>query len=270
MKSGPMRYSVDRSTLAADTWSGLEAWCPAGTRVASGGGAISVRSLAGGDTTALFPADNALDLDSIDDDMFGVRFVNSSDKQHVMRAVAVCLAREEETLDYQAASESLPGGGYGRDIDCASSDRATGGGFVSTGDPDEIHLARFFPDFDPDPPAEGWHTVFTLQGMGNKTVTRWAICLPTGSFALMYRRSTATFDQGERGLLKRRCPDGTRAAGGGLQAFSQINLLAASVPYDDDDERGKAPDDGWKVRFQSGVDDNAVTVWAICLRRLTS
>jgi hypothetical protein len=258
---------VDRTDLAANSDSGLEAWCPDGTRVASGGGSLTAKTVSGGETTALFPEDNVLDLDTIHDDLFAARFVNSSDRQQAMRAVAVCLARDEDTLGYQEASESLAAGGYGRDIDCTSSDRATGGGFVASGDQEEVHLARFWPDLDPAPPAEGWRMVFVLGGAGNKTVTRWAICLPTGGFALKHKREAATFEDEERGVLKQRCPRRTRVVGGGLQAFSGINLLAATIPYDAGDD-DKAPDDGWKARFQSGADDNEVTLHAICLRRL--
>jgi len=61
------------------------------------------------------------------------------------------------------------------------------------------------------------------------------------------------------------CPDGTAASGGGAKVddFSLDSEVASSAPFDDNDQ-GKAPDDGWIAEGNAGITNVQLTAYAVC------
>lgn len=113
--------------------------------------------------------------------------------------------------------------------------------------------------------GSSFRRVLGLVSVGLTTVAL-SFAASTAHADLRYVRTpTKALPDGDHGSAKATCPSGTHVLGGGQYVFSGLNdaTLDTSTPFDGDD-RGRAPDDGWKSTVRSFSASNTLTVFAVC------
>ena len=107
-------------------------------------------------------------------------------------------------------------------------------------------------------------TAFAFNTIGEtRFAFVWAFCAPGKT---QYPSKHRILPLGETRTTKVPCPGGTRVLSGGvaLDGLNSDTHLDALLPFDDGD-RGKRPDDGWKVKATNvGGADKQFTAWAFC------
>jgi hypothetical protein len=93
--------------------------------------------------------------------------------------------------------------------------------------------------------------------------TAHAICLPQGTRKVRYVSKVDQLEPDEAAPITVKCPKRFNVSGGGFEGAGDI---LTSAPFDSRD-RGKAPDDGWRLRVLNlASSPDTYTVHAICLR----
>ncbi len=247
-------------------------WDPpyAGTRIACGGHASSWHVVSGGVrvtgsseqnmTATTRPMDLEAPYENPDDakpdDWF--ESVVSSVLGRTMTGFAVCTKRslryQRKTVPTQQSSERAA------KVSCPSGKHVVGGGaFIAT---TGSHLNSSYPL------KNGWRTRIHDTAGGAGLMEVHAVCRSLGKVRHVSKTVTGVGSGTTRSVVAR-CRAGEHVAGGGGRITGSIAEahLAATYPIDNGD-RGKAPDDGWKVvaRNSSGG-DKKVTAVALCVRR---
>ena len=266
-KSGKLRYVVVSESQGPGEL-GLSALCPQNTRLTSGGASMTGGPAGELNTASMFPLDfGDADNDFADD---GYRFVghtHASGNDVRVRVVAICLGKGQSHLSYRHDSSALMSGVQtaGNSHSCPQLQRVTGAGLDPGGLAIQNQLERLGPRVEP-------------SGVVNKAQGEWGMTKDTSSTILIhshticllapgvgklrYRISNLKMEAGETKTIKANCRGKARVIGGGFGNFP-TNLLA-STPFDDNDRR-KAPDDGWKVRVHADFAGPHRAI-AVCLK----
>jgi len=145
------------------------------------------------------------------------------------------------------------------DLACADGSHPTGGGFLQpsiVGEP-----------FWSFPLGDSWRVFMHVPAAGAQTVNAYVMCKKGN---LRHREKDLEIAAGKTKLAKVGCPGATHATGGGgaMEASGGDGWINSSYPYDDGD-RGRKPDDGWKIRiYNQDGDSHPMEVHAICQKRL--
>jgi hypothetical protein len=275
VKSGPLRYVTNTSSVGATDDGGTITACPGGSRLAGGGG-----SLAGPTDEVrlggIFPLD-FFDPGFVPDDAYAAEGYNNSAAPRAMRSVAVCLRNASGGADLDYVTGDGPpinmgsSVGTGASATCASG-RVIGGGLqipgpATTQFEEQLNSTRPS-DNDLDGDFDGWRGSLNVNmSTVARTPRAVAVCQPPGDYRLRYRFTSKIVFPDTAPTLKTKCPAGKgwRVTGGGIQGF--FSRIRASVPFDDKD-RKKVPDDGWRgsITTSSGADPAALLVHAICIK----
>jgi len=275
--SGPLRYVTSTVDVPATDDGASLAFCPTGSRVAGGGGAIAgpVDDVRLG---GIFPFD-FFDAGSVRDDTYLAEGYNNSTEARALRSVAVCLrnAAGGTDLGYEVGDGSMinMGSSVGTSVSVqCSSGRLLGGGIEIPGPATtqfEEQLNSTHPtDNDSNGVADnGWSGKLNVNMSAvARTPHAVAVCQPPGDYKVRHRFTPKVVYPGTTPNIKTKCPAGKgwRVTGGGIQGF--FSRLRASMPFDGK-ENGKAPDDGWRgsVRTSVGADPAAMLVHAICIKK---
>jgi hypothetical protein len=273
-QAGPFKYVSNTASVPADAQGVAAALCPAGSRVAGGGGRMA------GPTDqvrigSIAPFD-ALDGDLFADDGYVTETYNASGATRSARTVAICLRNPKGGSDlHYNVGLGLPiamgsSVGTGAQATCASG-RVVGGGIripgPATTDFEEQLNSSHPQDTDGDRVYdEGWRgTLNVNQSTVNRTPAAHAICLSGGAVKRRYVFTDKVVYPGAS-TVRTSCPgQGWHVSGGGVQGF--FSRIIASQPFDGKD-KSKAPDDGWRgtVQLSQGADPAALLVHAICLK----
>ncbi len=241
-----------------------------GTRIACGGHASSWHVVSGGVRVTGSSEQNLIastrpnDLDApfenpdntTPDDWF--ESVVSSVLGRTMTGYAVCTKR---WLRYEVTTvPSQPSGERAAKVSCPSNKHVVGGGaFIAT---TGSHVNSSYPL------KNGWRTRIhdVVGGLGGMEV--YAVCRSLGRVRHVSKTVTGVTAGTSRSVVAR-CRANEHVAGGGGRITGSIAdaHLAATYPIDGGD-RGKTPDDGWKVvaRNSSGG-AKKVTAVALCVRK---
>jgi len=259
-KSGPLSYVTASIPAPAGSNHQIQPSCPGTKRITGGGGAFT-SSTEDLNVSSLFPVDLG-DPDNDPDDAYTARFANESGSARGARATAICLGKGKDALDYGSTTSQQSGNTTSAGTaSCPASGRLTGAGLLlANADYSLVQVEELAPGLDGRKVVPG-----TLRwGSGNsgpivnRTVS--TICLAPGAGKLRYPYKAAVLFAGVS-TLKVRCPGKSRVLGGGFSRFPTD--LLASEPFDAKD-KGKAPDDGWRVRMRS-LSPIAGFAYAFCL-----
>jgi hypothetical protein len=265
-KSGNVRYAVVSESQGPGEL-GLTAPCPKDTRLTAGG-ASTTGGLPGElNAAAMFPLDFGDAADDYADD--GYRYVGHThafgDAVNVKTA-AICLRKGRSHLTYRLDSSVLMSGvnTAANSHPCPQLQRVTGAGLDAGGGAIQNQLERLGPTVGPsgavDKAAGEW--AMTKNTSSTILIDSHTICVTSGLGKLSYRIKNVSLAAGATKTIKANCRGKTRVIGGGFGNFP-TNVLA-SIPFDDKD-KGKAPDDGWKVRVHHDFAGTHRAV-AVCLK----
>lgn len=275
--AGPVKYVTTEIDAAASSGFTTGSFCPANHRLAGGGGAVSgPASLVR--LGSLYPAD-FLDADPDPDDLLLVEGYNNSGDEVQVTSFAACLRESAGGSALTYVNQDLfpiaNGSSVGSTaiVNCVSG-RVLGGGLEIPGnadtDNDERLNASHPNDFDGDRVHDdGWKAVYNVTNNegGPITPVGYAVCAAPGELRVRNVFTTKVVFPGAA-TARAKCPrrGGWRVVGGGSQGFFQ--RVVVSAPFDDGD-RGKAPDDGWRVRVLNTpqTDPTALLAHAICVKR---
>ena len=148
------------------------------------------------------------------------------------------------------------------DVRCGSDTHAAGGGFGGGmgGAAPSILMPIDAGDRDRQP-DDGWRA--RLTGGSTDTVAAYLTC--TSGKAAYAHSAVLKLAAGGAAKGTAKCPPGTHVTGGGALSAPRVEI-DSSYPIDGDD-RGDKPDDGWRVRVESGAGGpTKFHVEAICRR----
>jgi hypothetical protein len=134
------------------------------------------------------------------------------------------------------------------DVRCGPGTHATGGGFGGgmAGAAASVLVPLDGGDRDRRP-DDGWRA--RLAGGETETVAAYLTC--TGGNAAYAHSAVLRLPAGGAAKGTAKCPPGTHVIGGGALAAPRVEI-DSSYPIDGDDS-GQRPDDGWRVRVESGA-----------------
>jgi hypothetical protein len=144
------------------------------------------------------------------------------------------------------------------DLTCPDGTDPTGGGFEQP-----AIAGRPFWSF---PLGDSWRVFMHVPSMGAQEVNGYVMCK---GGTLRHREKDLQIGAGKTKSAKVGCPGARHVAGGGglLNAAPGDGWINSSYPVDDGD-RGRRPDDGWRVRiYNDDGDSHVMEVHAICQRR---
>jgi hypothetical protein len=158
-----------------------------------------------------------------------------------------------------------PPGYYGGSAHCPAGTRVVGGGAEIGGNVAESRLTNT----EPTPPnAEGgnyWAAGIWNDSGPTKSIDVIAVCRQRKP---AYRSNSANVPVGRARTVGASCPRGTHVSAGGGYATGTIggSYVNSSFPFDGRD-RGKAPDDGWRVRIYniSNAPRSQIYAFAVCV-----
>jgi hypothetical protein len=265
-KAGNVRYvAVSESQGPGEL--GLSAACPQDTRLTAGGA-----STTGGlpdelNTAAMFPLDlGDADNDYADDAYRYVGHTHAFGNDVRVKVVAICLGKGRSHLTYRLDNSVLISGVQtaGNSHSCPQLQRVTGAGLEPGGLAIQNQLERLGPRVELSGVVTETHGEWGMTKDTNSTILiqSHTICLAPGVGKLRYRIKNLEMEAGQTKTIKANCRGKTRVIGGGFGNFP-TNLLA-STPFDDNDKR-KAPDDGWKVRVHADFEGLHRGI-AVCLK----
>lgn len=154
-------------------------------------------------------------------------------------------------------------------VSCPSGLSATGGGVETIGDPLNWALNSTLPGDDGSDadafPDDQWRGYVLYGGATPSDFLIEIICtedLPS------YERKDTPLPTGSNAKATAKCPAGQHITGGGIVISGSVSegFVVSSYPIDGKD-KGKAPDDGWRVSGfnNNGAPPKTLTAWAICL-----
>ncbi len=181
-----------------------------------------------------------------------------------MTTVGVAIGAGSGGLSYRSESTPVADGAQdGTPVKCPAGTHVAGGGVYITGIDTDIEVATSAPFYNG--PDEGWTGYANNDSGAPQTVTTHAICAKSGSYK--YRSKSQPVPDGSQVAVTVRCPDGTRAAGGGVYIEGTYTgfEVATSAPFDGPDADTK-PDDGWSgsANNVAGVGATAMSTDVIC------
>jgi hypothetical protein len=148
------------------------------------------------------------------------------------------------------------------DVRCGPGTHATGGGFGGGMVGAAASILTPLDGGDRDRrPDDGWRA--RLTGGQGENLAAYLTC--TGGKAVYVHSAVLGVAAGEAAKGTAKCPPGTHVTGGGPFAAPRVEL-DSSYPIDGDDQ-GSKPDDGWRVRVDSGAGGRTkFHVEAVCQR----
>jgi hypothetical protein len=150
---------------------------------------------------------------------------------------------------------------------CPTGRVLTGGGLLVSGSSAEAAIVDMGPNRSQDvglPAKTAWTGIIGNTG-GAKSVTSYAICAAPRGIRLRRDADTTTADD-QAVTLTARCGRRASVTGGGFHSDSNIDdRVHASAPFDGGD-RGRKPDDGWRVHMTVAQASREVVATAICRR----
>ena len=153
---------------------------------------------------------------------------------------------------------------------CPEGKVLTGGGTFVSGQAAEAAISHLGPDRSSDVeagPKTAWTAIVDNYSGSSKLVKTYAFCAaPRGLAQRTVKRTTAAGETDTLMTLRAKCHADESVVGGGV--FSESNLanrIRISAPFDGPD-KGKKPDDGWKVKVLVTLDNRDTWATAICRR----
>ena len=260
--AGPLVY-VKKSSTAGTGELSREALCPAGSRLAGGGGGISAPGGFNARLTTIAPID-LIDPDSDADDGFATEAYSIGDARRAS-ATAICLKAGRSALTYELETTQLAMNESNADEVFCQSGHTVGGGTDMNASNGDTRLSQSGPADSPIPdgrPDDGWQWSGQNNGASTKNVINHAVCLAAGVHKTRYVSKTRAVSASKEKALTAHCPPGFHVSGGGWEGFFHPH---SSQPFDGPDA-DKAPDDGWRVQVLNFGSPNTLTVHAICLQ----
>ncbi len=210
----------------------------------------------------LYPGDG-IDLDTEPDDFYvAAGWVADAAGSKTLRTTAICLEPSDDplALTYESANGSIGSGVFsGGGSESCSIGEVTGGGFRANAAIEDLELEEVSPGFDGDKlNSDRINSGYTKRNAA-MNYTTFAICSTDNLKQVV--KSDVVFEGNK--TIKVACPKNRRVVGGGFGRFPADTI--ASQPYDSKD-KGKAPDDGWKMTIHSGTGAQAMYAWASCLK----
>ena len=144
------------------------------------------------------------------------------------------------------------------DVTCPDGTKATGGGFTASNT-----TARTTWAF----PLDGDWRAQIYAGIAPTVLSAYSFCK---AGKLRYPENDANVGAGKAKSLKVACPGRTHVTGGGgrIEAPAAEGWIGSTTPFDNRD-RGKRPDDGWRITvFNDDDSEHNAQVNAICQRRM--
>jgi hypothetical protein len=266
-KAGKLRYAVVTSVEGPGEVD-ANAVCPVGTRLTGGGGAMTGGNPSELDTSSMFAQDIGDADDDDDDGYFFQGHTHGFGGAVTVQAIAICLKAGQLALSYREddAIGSMGAATLGNIHACPSGQQVVAAGLELGGSSIDNGVEVLGPDYDPVAHAlTKTHSEWGAHKSPPATITIESdtICFLPVAGQLRYRVKQFAVGQEKTRTVKVDCPGKTRVVGGGF-GFYPWNVLA-SLPFDDKD-RGKAPDDGWKVRIRNIQDDDDEYATAVCMK----
>ena len=263
--AGPVTYATAKATIGKNGTDTVASGCPGETALSGGGAgfATSPDVNDGVEMAGLYPGDDASDLNTLPNDFYAADVAVGAVGSRTVRVTAICVQPSDDptALTYVSQNGSIGAGNSSSasGVLCGDGEIVAGGFQPDAPDLAEVEVEELGLNFEGDEPMEDrLSTAFSKNDVGFN-YTYHAICTTSG---LKHPYRARVIFAG-RTTIKVKCPAGRHAIGGGYGRFATD--LVASEPFDSKD-KGKAPDDGWRVRLWSGSGaPQAMYAWASCM-----
>ena len=262
-KAGKLSYTVVTTTDGPGAV-GVTAPCPVGTRLTGGGGAIFGGAPGELDTSSMYPIDIGDQDDDADDAYRFEGHTHAVATAVKAQSVAICLKKGKLALSYRQDDSTGPNGALtlANNYPCQTGQQVTGAGLKLGGSAGDNGVESLGPYYDAATDVlTKSHSAWDAHKSVSETIPieSHTICFLPVAEKLRYRVKEFPVGEGQTRTVKVNCPGKTRVVGGGFGRYPENALM--SLPFDDND-KGKAPDDGWKVRVHNdiGGEDYATAV----------
>jgi hypothetical protein len=158
----------------------------------------------------------------------------------------------------------IPGGSFNRGVECTGSEQRIGGGLRGVGG--NVVIRGLVPH--PDNTYDWISRTVNLHATQSANVTFYDAC--TSSYDLRYRDAAERVADGQQGKVTARCTRREAVAAGGFEwtrggSFQPGAWAVATQPWDSNEDAGKVPDDGWRIRSHNDSGQRMkLTAYAIC------